>query len=386
MRLLSGRPRLLALGEPTHGENILLEVRNDLFARLVEQAGYRTIAIESDCLRGLIVDDYVTTGAGTLDDVMAHGFSHGFGAAPANRALVGWLRAYNRGRPETEQVHFAGFDGPLETTSAASPRQALIALHAHLAARIDAGLLPCPAETLDDLLGADDRWTNPAAIMDPAQSVGRTPAAVRLGLLAHDLVALLDSETPDLIGAGGWDRAQLYGRTATGLLGYHYWLADTSPARLPRLLGARASMMTANLLALAARGPVLAFAHNGHLQRDRSRMRMGEVPMEWWSAGSRLHALLGPEYAFFAMAVGTIHHRGVTAPPLDTVEGRLYAQPADRCVVDPGRLTGDLPLTARVSPWFGYAPLDPAQLTAIDGIVFVKDAPAEPAWWPLGAG
>jgi hypothetical protein len=25
--------------------------------------------------------------------------------------------------------------------------------------------------------------------------------------------------------------------------------------------------------------------------------------------------------------------------------------------------------------WFGYAPLDPARLTATDGIVFVKDAP-----------
>jgi len=28
----------------------------------------------------------------------------------------------------------------------------------------------------------------------------------------------------------------------------------------------------------------------------------------------------------------------------------------------------------RVSPWFGYAPLDPAQLTSADGIAFGKDA------------
>jgi hypothetical protein len=26
-----------------------------------------------------------------------------------------------------------------------------------------------------------------------------------------------------------------------------------------------------------------------------------------------------------------------------------------------------------VSPWFGYASLDPAQLAGIDGLVFVKD-------------
>lgn len=57
MKPFANRPRLLALGEPTHGEDALLELRNELFRQLVEQEGYRTITIESDCLRGLIVDD-----------------------------------------------------------------------------------------------------------------------------------------------------------------------------------------------------------------------------------------------------------------------------------------------------------------------------------------
>src|SRR5689334_18805634 len=81
MGLLPTRPRLLALGEPTHGEDVLLEVRNDLFRQLVEHEGYRTIAIESDCMMGLVVDDYVKSGTGTLDEVMERGFSHGFGAS-----------------------------------------------------------------------------------------------------------------------------------------------------------------------------------------------------------------------------------------------------------------------------------------------------------------
>src|SRR3954468_22029412 len=93
--LFPAPPRLLALGEPTHGEDTLLEVRNDLFRQLVEHGPYRTITIESDCLAALVVDDYVTAGTGTLDDVMARGFSHGFGASPANRDLVRWMRAYN---------------------------------------------------------------------------------------------------------------------------------------------------------------------------------------------------------------------------------------------------------------------------------------------------
>ncbi|CAM5725243.1 hypothetical protein SGLAM104S_10234 [Streptomyces glaucescens] len=112
MGLLSARPRLLALGEPTHGEDDLLELRNELFRQLVEQEGYRTIAIESDCLMGLVVDDYVTTGTGSLDEAVEHGISHGWSAYPANRELVRWMRAYNDGRLVAERVRFAGFRRP----------------------------------------------------------------------------------------------------------------------------------------------------------------------------------------------------------------------------------------------------------------------------------
>ncbi|MCX5380054.1 erythromycin esterase family protein [Streptomyces sp. NBC_00091] len=381
MGLLPARPRLLALGEPTHGEDTLLDLRNDLFRQLVEQEGYRTIAIESDCVAGLVVDDYVTSGTGTLDEVMEHGFSHGWGASAANRELVAWMRAHNDGRPASERLRFAGVDGPLEMTGAASPRQALTALHEYLAARVDANLLPCSGDALDRLIGADDRWTEPAAMRDPARSVGQSDGARELRLLADDLVALLDAQTPHLIAETSreeWDRARLYGRTATGLLRYHYRMADTSPSRMAWLVSVRAQMMAHNLLAVAARGPALVHAHNSHLQREKSTMRMGGTPLEWWSAGALVSARLGEEYAFVATALGTIRHRGVDAPPPDTLEGLLYALPEDSSVIDAPRLAtalGDTRPAPRVSPWFGYAPFDPAHLADSDGIVFVKDVP-----------
>ncbi|WP_411150703.1 erythromycin esterase family protein [Streptomyces sp. A30] len=382
MKLLPAPPRLLALGEPTHGEDTLLDLRNELFRQLVEQEGYRTIAIESDCVMGLVVDDYVTSGTGTLDEVMEHGFSHGWGASAANRELVRWMRAHNDGLPTSERLRFAGADGPLEITHAASPRQTLTALHGYLAAHLDVELLPCTAETLDRLLGTDDRWTHPAAMTDPSQSVGRSAEASRLRLLADDLVALLDAQTPHLITATSrddWDRARLYARTAVGLLRYHYGMADTSPARMTRLLGLRDQMMADNLLAVAERGPALVHAHNSHLQREKSTMRMWDQPLlEWWSAGAIVSAHLGEEYAFLATALGTIRHQGVDAPSPDTVEGLLYALPEDRCVIDAPRLAtalGDTRPAPRVSPWFGYAPFDPAHLAGSDGLVFVKDVP-----------
>lgn len=376
--LLPARPLLLALGEPTHGEDTLLRLRNDLFRQLVEQEGYRMITMETDCLRGLVVDDHVTSGVGSLDEVMERGFSHEWGAFPANRELVRWMRAYNDGRPASEQVRFAGFDGPLEITGAASPRPALNALTAYLADRADTDLLPCTAQTLDDLLGADERWTDPAAMRHPSESVGRTPEARQLRLLADDLATLLDAQAPHLVTVSTpdeWFRARLYARTATGLLRYHYWMADPTPARLTRLLALRDSMMAANLLALAERGPALVNAHNGHLQRDRSTMRMGGSPLRWWSAGAIVGTHLREEYAFLATAVGTIRHQGVDTPDPDTVEGRLYALGQDRYVVDARRLATTLAgLSPRVSPWFGYSPLDPAQVVNTDGVVFVRDS------------
>lgn len=218
---------------------------------------------------------------------------------------------------------------------------------------------------------------------DPARSVGQSAGAGRLRLVADDLVALLDAQAPHLSNATSREalaRARLYGRTATGLLRYHHWMAADSPARLTRLVGLRDQMMAHNLLAVAERGPALVYAHNSHLQRERSTVRMGGTPLEWWSAGALVSARLGEDYAFLAMALGTIPHQGVDAPPPDTLEGLLYALPDSRCVIAAPQLAtalGDTRLAPRVSPWFGYAPLDPDHLPHGDGIVFVKDVPKD---------
>ncbi|WP_219461028.1 erythromycin esterase family protein, partial [Nonomuraea rhizosphaerae] len=188
LRSLPTAPVLLGLGEARHFVPELGELRNEIFRHLVEHEGYRSLAVESDCLRGLLVDDYVTTGAGTLDDVMERGFSHNFGTAPGNRDLVRWMRAYNE--EHEDKLRFFGFDGPLEYW-AESPRQALTALHALLD-----GPLPCTGEELGTLLGPDERWTDEATVMDPSRSIGRSADARRLRLIADDLVALLETQGP----------------------------------------------------------------------------------------------------------------------------------------------------------------------------------------------
>jgi erythromycin esterase-like protein len=363
LRSLPAKPLLLGLGEARHFVGELGEVRNEIFRHLVEHEGYRAFAIESDCLMGLVVDDYLTTGAGILDDVMERGFSHGFGAPPANRELVRWMRAYNE--EHDEKLRFFGFDGPLEYWGA-SPREALTGLYTLLD-----GPLPCTRETLDTLLGPDDRWTNEATVMDPSQSIGRSADAQRLRLVADDLVALLDTQMPRL-SAKDRERAGLYGRTAVGLLRYHSGMADTSPARVMRLSALRDAMMAANLRAVASHGPALVFAHNLHLQRNKSLMSLGDHLLEWWSAAAIAEAHLGDRYAFLASAFGTA---GDNTPPPDTVEGILSTLPWDRSLIDTRRLAEAITEPApRISHDFAYFPLDPAQLDTIDGVVFLKQA------------
>ncbi|MGW4940264.1 erythromycin esterase family protein [Actinoplanes sp. NPDC004185] len=372
--LLRPGTRLLGLGEPTHGVEAFPELRNELFRHLVAHEGYRSITIESDCRAGLIADAYVTDGTGSLDTALSRGFSHGFGASPANRELLRWMRAYNETRSRPERLRFYGFDGPLEVSGPAGPRPAVTALYDYLADHLD---LPWSRELLDDLLGPDGRWTDPAATMDPARSAGRRPEVLQLRLIVDDLGVLLSTHAPQLTAATSaddWWNADLHARTAAGLLRYHAGMADPAPTRVNALMGLRDTIMADNLAAVVARerrrGPTLAFAGNRHLQRDKSHLHFAGLPLQWWSAGAIAGTRLDGEYAFAATTFGT---RGSDVPPPDTLEGVLSTLPYARAVIDPGRLIGalDRELTPRVPRDHTYLALDPATIDRIDAIVFL---------------
>ena len=308
---LSVRPQLLALGEPNHTDDAFPAWRNRIFLVLVEDYGFRSIALESDILAGQRVNDYVTGGADDLDEVMRAGFSHDFGRRAANCELVGWLRDFNAGRPADEQVRFYGFDPPMENLWAASPRASLLALHSFLARHSPA--LPVSAMTLEHLCGDDARWANPAAGMDAAQSVGNSDEARQLRVLTDDLIHRLETGAPGLAEQPDFWEAQLAARTAAGLLRYHAVMADPAPDRVARMLAARDLLMAGHLCAIAGReqprGPTLVFAHNLHLQRPLSRMKMGAQKMgaqalDWWGAGAHVSRRLGERYAFIASHPG----------------------------------------------------------------------------------
>lgn len=360
LETLPTRPQVLALGEPGHDMEAFRTWRNRLLRTLVEDHGFRSIALESDIFAGQKVNAHVTSGQHSLEEVMGTGFSHGFGARPANRELVEWLRDFNVGRLPANQVRFYGFDPPLENLWAASPRASLLALHDFLSAHL--GHLAVGRATLEQLCGDDAPWTDPAAALDPSRSVGDGRGARHLRRLSDDLVALLHTETPGLAARPGFWEAQLHARTATGLLRYHAVIADPAPDRIARMLRLRGLMMADHLSAIVGReggrGPTLVFAHNAHLQRDLSTMQMRGTTLEWWSAGAHLHLRLEGGYAFVAGHLGTV--QGQAASP-ETPRGVLMG----------------LPFSATLLAARNLAATPAESLAAgTDGVLFLKEAAA----------
>ncbi|MEV0355494.1 erythromycin esterase family protein [Nocardia sp. NPDC050697] len=356
---------LLGLGEPTHQEPGFGFLRNDLFATLV-RAGFRSIALETDRVAALAVDDFVRGGIGTLDDVLRIGFSHGFGALEPNRELVARMRAYNEERPAGERLSFHGFDAPTENTTAPSPRRYL---------EYAAAYLDIDSDTAD--FGPDDRWDRPEAILDATRSIGDSTEAARLRALADDLLGTLHARAPELIAAtsrAAWHRARIHLTAGIGVLRYHRQAARRveEGTRISGLLATRDGIMAQNLLDIRGleedRGPTLVFANNAHLQRNPSSMRMAGMELGWWSAGAIIDALLGARYRVLLGALGSSATLGLGAPEPGTYEEALRRRfPAW------GLTATVAPALTRTDtrPEQGYAPLAQPLIDAADGVLYL---------------
>ncbi|MFF4289815.1 erythromycin esterase family protein [Streptomyces sp. NPDC001633] len=371
---------LLALGEPTHLEPAFGRIRNELFSQLADH-GFRSIALEIDRVTALVVNDFVQGGAGTLDAVMKEGFSTDFGELLANRQLVAWMREYNENRPEAERLAFHGIDAEMENTSAPSPRSYLEYARDYL--KLDLG------DDLARLAGADERWSRAEAILDPAMSVGDTAEAERLRTLADDMLVSLHARTPELIAATSraeWWRAKAHLTAGLGLLRYHKQSAQRidESARISRLLATRDALMAQNLLDIrsieARRGPTLVFAHNVHLQRNPSTMRMADLELDWFSAGAIVGSLLDERYTVVLSSLGSSETLGLGEPAADTYEAVLQGRTTGWGLTAAGAVTAATtatPVRTRTdtTPQQGYFPLDRASLDAADAILHVSDGP-----------
>ncbi|MET1072201.1 MAG: erythromycin esterase family protein [Umezawaea sp.] len=364
---------LLAFGEPTHQEPAFQRVRGGLLARLVDH-GFRSIVLETDQAAAMVVDDFVREGVGTLDEVVRDGFSHRLGELETNRELVVWLREHNEGLPAEERVAFHGFDLSTEMMSAPSPRRHLERARDYLGLDVD----------FEDLLGEDERWSRTEAVMDWEQSIGATADAGALRVIADDMLVALHVRTPELVGAtslGEWRRVRTILTAGLGLLRYHRELARPGEqgVRISRLSGVRDGLMARNLLDIreveGPRGKTFVFAHNLHLKRNRSEWRLGEMDVEWVTAGAIVAALVGERYAFVAGSVGRSDGLGLGEPEPDSAEGLLQSRCATWGLTAAGDVRAVRGRTGTI-PEKGYFPLDQALLDGADAVLHIGDVAA----------
>ncbi len=356
-KVINPYTEILAFGEPTHLEHAHIWIRNEVFEQLAA-VGFRSIALETCRVRGLLVDDYVQGGPGDLDTVMKDGFSHRFGEWPANRELVAWMREYNEGRPREERLTFHGFDFQTETTSAPSPRPYLEHARDYLGLDVDL--------TIDD-----EVWSRDEAILDLTKSPGKSEEAVRLREIGQDMLAMLHTNVPD----DAWNRAETHLTAALSLLRYHKQAAEPLELRdrLTTLCAMRDGVMARNLLEIrrieAPRGPTFVFAHNAHLQRTLSSMDMAGEHLEWFSAGALVAPILGDQYTFIAGSLGRNDTYGLGEPDKDTFEGQLQSR------FTTWGVTLDKPsgnVRTDTKPEMGYFPLDQHLLDGADGVLHVR--------------
>ncbi|MDQ0378106.1 erythromycin esterase family protein [Amycolatopsis thermophila] len=359
----------LALGEPAHLEPAIARIRNDLFAQLAG-LGFTSIALETDRVRALAVNDFVQRGTGTLDAVMREGFSHRFGELDTNRELVAWMREYNEGRPAAQRLAFHGFDTSSETMEAPSPRAYLEHARDYLGLDHDVAALA----------GDDERWNRTEAIMDPAQSPGATPEAARLRAIADDMLTALYADAPALIAKtsrDAWFRAKAHLTAGLGLLRHHRQAAERTDqsTRWNRMCAFRDAMMARNLLdvreADSGRGPTFVFASNRHLQRNRSHMRMGPMEMDWAGAGSIVSALVGDRYRLIVGSLGSSKAIELGEPRPETFEGLLQRRVGTWDLIAasdvvPGETRTD------TDPMQGYFPLDQETVDGADAVLHVR--------------
>jgi len=243
------------------------------------------------------------------------------------------MRHYNADPTHRITLQFYGFDSPTEMTGNDSPRQVLHLMLDYLAS-VGPGRDQMYRQRIEQLIGPDAAWENPAAMMDPEQSIGLSPNATALRIETEELIAELQARRPELVAKSDERRyveAMHAASVARQFLNYHAALARASRDRLARLLGMRDALMADNLVYMVSRergrGKVLAFAHNSHLRRGKAEWHLGGEVYTWWPAGAHLAEMLGPRYAVIGSAVGESLANGIGKPESGTLESRLTAVP-----------------------------------------------------------
>lgn len=287
--------RIVGLGEATHGTAEFFRLKHRLLEHLVTEHGFTVLAMEASTSAAPAVDAYVRHGAGDAAEALA-GLGFWTWRTHEMLAVLTWMRAYNKGRPDGAKVRFAGIDpqkcGPSLTALDAFLRRA--------APGRAAGLL-APLRVLADAA--------PGSRPDPERRLVRE---------AGDLREFLRGTAPEA--ADALRHARLLVRAADLVTRprRHEDPEETVFAARDRYMAEAVGDLVEDP---AAR--VVLWAHNGHLTKGRYG---AAVP----AMGHHLHARYGDAYYALGLLFGGGAFRARRLRALPWLRSRAGAAVAHR--------------------------------------------------------
>ena len=252
--------RVVGLGESTHGTHEVFQLKHRLLEYLVTQQGFTTLALEVDYGWGEILNEYIQTGAG--DSLTVHQ-AVGFNVWDTTEFwdMVEWMRAYNQ--QHAVKIRYVGIDMQ-------NPTPNLLRLEHFATQRTDTVLLR-QVRNLRASYSAPDQ-----ASADNRQ---------RLVRLSDELVQHLHAVAAP---AAMQQHAQVLRQLAVML---------QAANGIKNNIKMRDQAMATNIAWLLRQEPaakVVVWAHNIHIQREKSYPLMGQY----------LSKQLGPAYVAVGFATG----------------------------------------------------------------------------------
>jgi erythromycin esterase len=288
-------PRLVALGEATHGSREYFELKHRCIRYLVTEHDVRLVLLEANLPEALALNDYVVHGDGDPEAAL-EGVYFWTWQTEAVRATLEWLRAFNADRPLDDRVRFHGFDA--QYTHGACRR-----LRDYLGA-VDPAIRDAVADDLD-------------VVDDEGTSLYQDERVEERIETADDLVPGLRSTFEenrgayvDQAGESAWARAQRFVTVVEQAIDYKREAvaggatSDDDPVDITdEWLAVRDRAMADNvdwLLAHTDSDSAVLWAHDAHVNREVRRVVGHEASAP--SMGTLLADRHGDDYAAFGFA------------------------------------------------------------------------------------
>ena len=276
------KARVIALGEATHGQHEVFEIKRQLTMHLIREHGTRLVAYEASASKMLAVADYVSGKSADKEKAMS-GFGMLIWEIEENMALLDDLRQWNRNAGPQDQVRLIGIDAQ-DVDSAMKRLLQLIGNDPlEIVAKIRALVLKAKKSIAELMAGNRANWDEIAKEIESVRT------------------QLLSLQTIDTVHASEYS------------LRVHEFLSSLS---IYATLGGRdqamAELLLEQLNQAGNESRCVVWAHNGHIQR----CPLHYLGSQELAAGGHLAKQLGDHYYALGVAFGEGEFQA-NAPALD---------------------------------------------------------------------